>query len=87
MGGGAPQGKWDTGARGGRFLGLREMGAGHVQVQQVPSHLDVHGNEEADALVSRGSGLHPKNRIPLSKRQHVTEWDALGVEPVEDPAL
>ena len=32
-----------------------------------------------------GRNLHPNNLLLLSKRQRVTEWDALCSEPMEDP--
>ena len=53
----------------------------------VPSHLDIRRNEEVDALASMGRYLYPNNLIPLSKRRRIFEWDALGLEPMEDPAL
>ena len=56
-----------------------------MQLHWVPSHLDVHGNEQADLLAEMGRNLHPNNLMPLSKRQRVTKWDALGLEPMEDP--
>ena len=68
------------------ILYLGKVGWGHVQMCWLPSHLNVHGNQEADALASLGRELHPSNIIPLSKRRRVTEWDALGLDPMEDPA-
>ena len=66
------------------ILWLRKAGGGDVQVQSVPSHLRVHGNDEADALASMGRQLHPNNLVPLSKVRRVTEWDRLGLEPMAE---
>ena len=52
----------------------------------MPSHSDVHGNEEAGLLADMGQNLHPNNLLPVFKRRRVTEWDVLGSEPMEDPA-
>ena len=68
-----------------QILSLRGMDGVQVQRRWAPLHLQVQGNEEAHALAAMGRGLHPNNLIPLSKRRHVTEWDALGLEPMEDP--
>ena len=60
----------------------RRMGGEQLQVRWVPSHLDVEGNEAADELAGKGRELHLNNLPPLSKRRRVTEWDALGLEPM-----
>ena len=57
--------------------------AKYVQLCWVLSHVDVHGNEQADLLAEMGQNLHPNNLLPLSKRRRVTEWDKLGLEPIE----
>ena len=63
---------------------LRRMGREQLQVRWVPSHLDVEGNEAADELAGKDRELHPNNLLPLSKRRRVTEWDALGLEPMAE---
>ena len=63
---------------------LRRMGGEQLQVRWVPSHLDVEGNEAADELAGKGRELHLNNLLPLSKRRRVTEWDALGLEPMAE---
>ena len=55
------------------ILRFCETGAGDAQMQWVPLHLNVYGNEEADALPSLGRGLRPNNMLPLSQRRRVTE--------------
>ena len=60
------------------------MGGEQLQVRWVPSHLDVEGNEAADELAGKGREMHPNNLLPLSKRRRVTEWDALGLEPMAE---
>ena len=52
-----------------------------MQLRWAPSHLNVHEKNEADALASMGRQLHP---YPLPKRLRVTEWDPLGLEPMEE---
>ena len=42
----------------------------------------MEGNDGADELARFGRQQHPNNLLPLSKRRRVTEWDALGLEPV-----
>ena len=51
-----------------------------VQIRWVPSHLKVPENDGVDELARQGRLLHPNNLLPLSKRGHVFEWDALGLE-------
>ena len=46
--------------------------------------LNVEGNEGADALANQGRQLHRNNLLPLSQRPRVTEWEALGLEPMPD---
>ena len=67
-------------------LAEEDWGGEYVQQRWVPSHLDVHRNEQADLLTEMGGNLHPNNLLPLSKRRLVTGWDALGLEPMEDRA-
>ena len=55
-----------------------------MQLRSVPSHLGIHGNEEAATLALMGRQLHPNNLLPLSKKRRVTEWDQLGLEPVAE---
>ena len=69
-----------------QILWLWEEGGDHVQLRRVPSHLAVRGNEQADSLAEMGRALHPNNLLLLPRQRRVTEWDALGLEPVEDPA-
>ena len=45
-----------------------------------PPHLNVHGNDGADAVVLMGRQSHPYNLLPLSKRRWVPDWDQLGLE-------
>ena len=52
---------------------LRGMGGEQLHVRWVPSE-----------LAGKGRGLHPNNLLPLSKRRRVTEWDALGLEPMAE---
>ena len=43
------------------------------------------GNEAADELAGQCREQHPYNLLPpLSKRRRVTEWDALGLEPMAE---
>ena len=61
---------------------LREGAGDLLQLRWVPSHLNVEGNEEADALACQGREQHPNNLLPLSKRRRVTEWEDLGLQPM-----
>ena len=55
---------------------LRQAAALQVQLIWTPSHVNVKGNDEADALAEEGRGQHPHN-----KRRHQQEpaWVALGL--------
>ena len=46
----------------------------------MPLHLDVKGNGHADQRPLQ----HPNNRVPLSKQRRVTEWEDLGLGPMEE---
>ena len=59
-------------------------GGGKVQLRWVPSHLGVHGTEQADLLADKGRGVHPNNLQPLSKWRRVGEWEALGLVPMDE---
>ena len=63
---------------------LRGEAGDQLQVRWVPSHLGVAGNEAADDLAGQCRELYPYNKLRLSKRRHVTEWDALGLEPMAE---
>ena len=66
------------------ILWLREGAGDLLQLRWVPSHLNVPGNDAANELAEQGRCLHPNNLVPLSKRRRVTEWDALGLEPMQE---
>ena len=40
--------------------------------------------EPASELAGQGRELHPYSLLPLSKQRGVTEWDALGLEPMAE---
>ena len=55
-----------------------------VQTRWVLSHLIVAGNEGADELACLGRQKHLKDLLPLSNCRRVTEWDALGLDLMEE---
>ena len=67
-----------------QILWLHEGAGELLQIRWVPSHLKVEGNEGANKLARLGRHKHPNNLLPLSKRRSVTEWDALGLKPMEE---
>ena len=58
---------------------LPKAAGSQVQLIWTPSHPNVHGNNEADALAEEGREQHPHN-----KRRHQREpaWVALGLSPM-----
>ena len=69
---------------------LRPMGKGRASCARavVPLHLDARGEEAADAPALLGRQRHPNKLVLLSKRRRVTEWDSLGLDPMEEsPSL
>ena len=70
-----------------RILWPRKMDGGHVQVRWAPSHLDVCGNEEADALAPLGRGVHPECFRPTIQGTVCDNRGALGLEPMQDREL
>ena len=64
------------------ILWLREEAGDLLQLRWVPAHLNVWGNEAAAEWAGQGQEQHPNTLLPLSKRQRVMAWDALGLEPM-----
>ena len=58
---------------------LRRAAGSHVVVLWTPSHLNVKGNDEADALAEAGRAQHPHNK---RRRQEEPAWSALGLSPM-----
>ena len=58
---------------------LRQAAGSHMVVLWMPSHLNVKGNDEVDALAEAGCAQHPHNK---RRRQEEPAWSALGLSPM-----